>query len=156
MKNKRSLLPGVILLALGAVLMLAMFAMYGAAKAKQAKCTAETQAAVTAVESREVRKNLGSGKYVSTHLVTVYYPVYSFTIDGSEYSGKDEEAYDRDESAYAPGKQVTVHYQPDDPANSYIVPAPSMRTSVLWRPAAILLALGLGSTVSILKRNSKR
>ena len=138
MKSNRSMLPDVILLSIGAIFLLAFGAMYGTAKLRQAKCTAETSAAITAVESREVRKNQGSGKYVSTHLVTVYYPVYSFTADGSYY---------------APGRQVTVHYQPDDPGNNYIVPVGWKKYAATLRIAMVLLALGVLRMTSRLRRN---
>ena len=84
-------------------------------KLVQSKKTKECSATTTAVLSEYQRNVTGSG---ADNTSIEYHPIYSYSIDGTEYKYKSSVNSNR------PGKDVgsefVLHYKPDKPTLAYV------------------------------------
>lgn len=145
----------IIFLIVGIIALIILCTRFGMDLFKQSKCTAETDAVITAIDTKKVKRP-GKNRAMSSYYATEYYPVYSFTADGTEYSGSDEWASRSEKDYYHKGGIVKVHYQPDDPSNNFVAYVIIFRYYNLLAAVVICLPLGVIGVTSWLKNKKIR
>ena len=104
---------------------------------------------------REVVVRTRSSTGITTYrLATRYVPhvIYAYVVDGARYQAErlrmgesiansDTRAAERTVARYPAGGDVTVYYNPSDPADATLDPRATWGTRVLWLVALLLLVI---------------
>lgn len=112
---------------------------YLEAKETQDRCTATVTGSLVRYEETLVSVSKGSGKNTKEVKEIQQMPVFEYTVNGVTFTAEDT-ALATKEQKYAPGSVIDVHYDPESPADNYLVP---------MQKAAILLPVIFGSVFTI-------
>ena len=69
---------------------------------------------------------------------------------GESITSSDSRAAERTAASYPAGSNVTVYYNPDDPADATLDPRTTWGTRVLWIVALLMLAIAVAVVVVFL------
>ncbi len=122
----------------------------------QKKCTETTIGTLVRydekLETNSNKRNAGGGSRKTMKIR--YYPVFEFTVDGGKYSIVDGNLA-KETMPYEIGATIEIHYDPDDPDNSYIVPVSGAFIVFPIVIGGIFSVIGLLVAAGVLKVKNK-
>jgi hypothetical protein len=127
----------------------------GQRRANAARAWPRTTGRVLSSNVREVMVRTRSSVGITTYRMTtgyVPYVVYTYVVDGAQYqaerlrmgesiSSSDTRAAEQAVARYPAGADVTVYYNPADPADATLDPRTTWGTRILWMVVLLLLAI---------------
>ena len=109
-------------------------------KEKNDKCSATTTATVTDYEQfSQIRVKNAGRRHTRTD--TNYSLMYEFEVDGTVYAGGDTDI-GSNQKPYPIGTKIQIHYDPDDPENSYFYNTSNMKMYLGVGMGAVFILVG--------------